>query len=541
MKSKTFFLCLTILAAVLASCSSIPEGSVLIKGSVKDNYGKPIEGAVVSDCVNCVKTNADGKYRIVSQKKKFVYVSTPGGYKSPCVDGHVEFYKNISGLDSLGSTIKVDFVLDKIEKDADNYKVIFVSDPQPRSKSKSYDKFAYHSLDICEDLIEDLKLYASTIDDDDYFTMTLGDLLHEDLSLYPLYYDALKRTGIPAYSMLGNHDHDRWNAENDEEASIPYESYFGPSYYSFNAGKLHYIVLDNIIMFPKRKEGRNYDYGLTEDQWTWLQNDLSFVDKSTTLIFAAHQPLFDMREGEFLIQDETLHMDDYTALLSQYAKVYCWAGHRHHTYNCIYDEPELANIEQHIGARSTGAFWINEWINEDGVPRGFIVMDVKSNDVSWIFHPGIYQKSEFIGKYKPDYKDRPWDFVDGVATMKSTGKVLDESYQMNVYAPGAYGDRKVYASIFMWDKKWDEPVLEINGEKRPMVMKMMYDKLGMDCHDFYYKNVEELIERSKGGGWYYEDYQNLWGCDVSDLPHGKGRVSVKDRFGNVFTSEEIQW
>lgn len=527
------------LALVAGACTPSGKGSFIIRGRVCDSDGKPIAGAVVSDCRSCVRTDSRGRYSMRSDSVAFVYVSTPSLYKAPTTGAHVDFYKDLTCQIPVRNTYRADFTLERMIGNPEEYTVLLLADPQPRARERGYDNIAFHSLDCFDDAVRDVAEYVAGLGDEYCFSMTLGDLVHEDMSLYPAYFDAMDRTGIPAYGMLGNHDHDRSQADDRTSAGV-FESLFGPTYYSFNVGRQHYIVLDNIIMYPQKPKGqRNYEYGLTDVEWEWLQNDLKFVDKSTTLIISAHQPLFDMKEGDFLLVDETVHMDDYTALLSQYDRVICWAGHRHHTYNCIYDEPALQHVEQHIMSRITGALWTNEWANLDGVPRGYGVMKVRGDSLSWIFHPIKYQTVEFLGQKRPEYKYRPWDYVDGVARMKSDGSVLDESYQMNVFAPGAYGDRSVYASIFMWDSKWQAPVLEVNGQLRPMEMKLMEDKAGAEILDFYKKYDKRLSGRDDYGR-NYETQQNVFRCDVSDLPHGKGTVKVADRFGNVFESD-VRW
>lgn len=536
---KHLFVPFFALAILVCSCTPSGKGTYIIKGRVCDSDGKPVAGAVVSDCRNCVQTDSRGRYAMRSDSVAFVYVSTPSGYKAPTTGVHVDFYKELSTQTPVKNTYRADFTLEKMTGNPEEYTVLLLADPQPRARERGYDNIAFHSLDCFNDAVRDVAEYAAGLGDEYCFSMTLGDLVHEDMSLYPAYFEAMGTTGIPAYGMLGNHDHDRSQADDRTSAGV-FESFFGPTYYSFNVGRQHYIVLDNIIMYPQKPKGqRNYDYGLTDKEWEWLQNDLKFVDKSTTVIISAHQPLFDMKEGDFLLVDETRHMDDYTALLSQYDRVLCWAGHRHHTYNCIYEEPALQHIEQHIMSRITGALWTNEWANLDGVPRGYGVMKVRGDSLSWIFHPIKYQTAEFLGQKKPEYKYRPWDYVDGVARMTSDGSILDESYQMNVFAPGAYGDKRVYASIFMWDSKWQTPVLEINGQHRPMEMKLLEDKAGTEILDFYKKYDKRLSSRDDYGR-NYETLQNVFSCDVSDLPHGEGCVKVTDRFGNEFSSK-VKW
>ncbi|MBQ2102713.1 MAG: hypothetical protein II479_04025 [Bacteroidales bacterium] len=85
-------------------------------------------------------------------------------------------------------------------------------------------------------------------------------------------------------------------------------------------------------------------------------------------------------------------------------------------------------------------------------------MDVVDGEISWRFHPTKYLKSEFHGTHgQPSYTYCDWNYAGTspkVAKMKDTGADLDESYQMHVFPPDAYGDGKLYVNVFLWDSRW---------------------------------------------------------------------------------------
>ena len=62
--------------------------------------------------------------------------------------------------------------------------------------------------------------------------------------------DAIAETEIPFFYVIGNHDLDL-NVRSNEHARITYKSYYGPTYYSFNRGDIHYVVLDDIFFIAK--------------------------------------------------------------------------------------------------------------------------------------------------------------------------------------------------------------------------------------------------------------------------------------------------
>jgi hypothetical protein len=98
----------------------------------------------------------------------------------------------------------------------------------------------------------------------------------------------------PRYHVLGNHDMDKCNKQTIME-------YLGMerSYYSFDCGDYHFVVLDPNYF---RVDGQYVDYelgnyfqhpdsvgNLTEEQLEWLRQDLAGTDKHTVLF--SHQSL----------------------------------------------------------------------------------------------------------------------------------------------------------------------------------------------------------------------------------------------------------
>ena len=99
--------------------------------------------------------------------------------------------------------------------------------------------------------------------------------------------------GYPAqmFCAMGNHDNDGATIHSDSvdwAASAPYRRIIGPRYYSFNIGKVHYVVLDNLIYVnsPKKnsKDGiagkRDYVRRVDSLQLDWLRRDLATVETS---------------------------------------------------------------------------------------------------------------------------------------------------------------------------------------------------------------------------------------------------------------------
>ena len=521
-------------------------GLVPCCGIVKDTNGKPISGAVVTNGEMCVQTDANGYYEmdINLEDTKFVYVSIPSGYKAKNnANGLPQFYYTVTSSDRKLGYCSANFTFEPISGDPNRYTLLIGADLQPRAKTTEYDRIAFHSLDVAEDFYRDIREKGASITDREVYGMILGDIVHENMSLFANYITGVKSLNFQMFNVIGNHDHD-YSASTDVEAARKFEEYFGPSYYSFNIGKLHYVVLDNIIMAVEngKVQKNGYAYGLTDREWAWLKNDLKYVDKSTTLMVASHCPMFKKDSASTEFQDQSEHGSDYANLLKQYSKVHAWAGHTHRSFFYNYSSSlfsSLKNIEVHTLARSTGELWTNEY-NAYGTPRGYTVVEVDGDDVSWYFKPTTYQQAKYIGNdYKtvgqPTYALRQWDYdSNGVGIMRSTGKTLDQAHQMSVWKDGDY----VYTNIYLWDSKWGTPTF--NGSKMSQLSRThsnAFDNAYMECREFY-----ETSSYLKDVADYLDDFNtpdrfNSIFRVKNTNSTGSGTVSVTDRFGNTYTAE----
>ena len=533
-----------------------PTGKITVKGLVYGGGSNTLAGVVISDGLLCVQTDENGYFEIDSDlsRTKFITASIPSGYSAPTDENGLPiFYHKVTDEERKEDMVVHTFNFTPIKNNPERYTLIVGADPQPRASGAGYDNIAYHSLDMCEDFYLDMKEKAATITDRNIYGMMLGDIVHEDMKLYTNYVAGLKTLGFPMFNVLGNHDND-YTAKNDTEGRRKYEEYLGPTYYSFNLGKQHYVVLDNLIMKIRSSDNslREYDQGLTDEVWQWLQNDLQYVDRSTTIMVAAHSPMFmgiNMAERSKYTQG---HRSDYAALLSKYAKVHAWAGHAHTTFNYVYPESSnLKNIEVHTVARSTGELWTNEYaIN--GTPRGYTVVEVDGDEISWYFKPTLYQRKGFTGQTdpQPEYKYRDYDFDEnGEAKMRKDGAKLTEAYQMKVYKPGQYhnsydemiagnaANKYVYVNVFLWDDKWEKP--KYNGTTMSKLgHKEAYCLATYEITNHYYSYGYKLA----GGNEYGPGNNNIHTIFriYEPNPKGNGTITVVDRFGNEY-SQTISW
>lgn len=541
-----------------------------IVGKVLGDNGAAIAGVVVSDGLNCVKTDASGSYALPADltKATYVFVSTPAEWAAPVASesGMPVFWKFLKDC-TIGTDSKyeINFTLKRIAN-PERYTVFIFADPQPRRNTTTSgsnvptDQYAYKSLDCCDDMYADMKELARTMTDRPVYGIALGDIVHQDLTLLADYKAGMKTTGIRTYNVIGNHDqgHTVCDVMQDDQAHKAFEAEMGPVNYSFNLGGMHYLVLDNMIAPPAGStdsEG-NIQYtddcatGLTDDIWKWVQNDLKHVPFSTPIMVCVHSPMFkglgnNGTTHAAVIKERTgQHIPDLKNLLSKYSKSYGWAGHTHSTFNYV-DKNDDKVTETHTLGRVTGALWSNEWQSSNGTPRGYLVFEYDNGDISWKFKPIFYQTGTYQKTSKPDYTYRDWDYVGGRAKMKGTGENLTDAYQMQLYAPGVYGDSYIYANIFMWDEKWGQPQLWIDNVPVGNMQRVtendkdkFFSYSNWELNKFYYK--------TRGLSVFKDGYENGMNNCASmfrayvNTEHGTGKVKVRDRFGNDYEST-ITW
>lgn len=545
----------------------LPPDGYNITGRVVDNSGNPLEGVVVSDGLQCVRTMLDGTFYMSSTiaNVKFVHISTPSGYKPEVVNGIPKFYKAKAGITPVAGVYDFGDFEVYPATNPNRFTLLISADPQPRKYSGwNNDRIAFRSLDVCEDLYDELADVSAGITGREVYGICLGDIVHEDMDLFNNYDTGLARLGYPTYNVIGNHDNDP-DAEDDDSGAAPFESHYGPRNYSFNIGGIHFVVIDNIMMSKdpdKDNKLIGQTDGLSDAIWTWLQNDLATIPTSAKLMVCSHSPMFKRTTGADRSggTHPAVYGVEYGNLIDDYAEVHAWAGHTHVGFNYNYPSSHRhKRVQVHTLARSTGELWTNEYL-ASGTPRGFTIVEVDNGNISWKFHPVTKQTAAFVGVSSgvcsagaPAYDRRDWNYNgSGVAVMKDGSGALTEDYQMHVYPRGSYGDNYVYANVFLWDDKWETPVWIPDGGD-PVEMTLLHDAERSyidDVNKIYDLANTEIKTHYKANVGFFKNDEHYPTSEVGEIctmfrapasaSPTSGTVSVRDRFGNVY-SRTVSW
>lgn len=280
------------------SAENVPDhDGMTVKGMVACN-GHGIAGAVVSDGTNVTKTDVNGCYWLPTDisKAEFVMLSTPRGYEVETYGAFLPrfFYpidKSATGVQ------RFDFDLNKTD-DQDNYVLVVVADEHvsgrvldvPKGSGNvvaPIDSLQYHDVFVPK-LAEYVKSFPAGTK---FYGLNLGDMTHSEYWFrnnadMDAYVRLSETVPFQMYHTIGNHDHCH-KYEDDYRAEAEYRRHFGPTYYSFNLGNVHYVVLDDMLYHG----GNRYDRIVTSEQIEWLKKDLAALDPTVRrLVVAAHVP-----------------------------------------------------------------------------------------------------------------------------------------------------------------------------------------------------------------------------------------------------------
>lgn len=490
----------------MATAVDAPKGDKTIFGRVTSTTGEPIANAVVSDGEFCVKTDAEGYYGIKSNLSyaRFVTISTPSGYK---FSFRKSVPQNFLRVPRHAKAVEANFVLEPREKSTDKYTVVMIGDPQ--IKGYNVDSAAYKLRNKIYPDIVALK-ESKAANEGEFFAINLGDLVFNDMAKMYDYVDVISDSNVPMFHAIGNHDYDQTTHQETKLGTIHFEEYLTPSYYSFNIGKTHYVIV-NDISFSRKNYKSKYKLGLEYWHYKWLERDLKFVPKDHTIVICGHAQLFRHFKKADADSKKNLSYARYSKLLSQYARVYSWSGHYHYNFGYEYADSQdaahapLKNISSICVARTCGGLHCNRDLYNDGTPNGYMVMEVDGENIEWYY--------------------------------KSIGH--DRNYQMHVYAPHRTGGELVKVNIWNWSKNhWSTPEWWENGVKvGDMTHKFEKDIAFVEDHNV--KGPHVLGGRDKSDKARPYNAHGMFHIKPSEGARS-GEVRVTDNFGKTYI-QKVEW
>jgi predicted MPP superfamily phosphohydrolase len=243
---------------------------------VRDAGERGLPNVAVSNQDTVVTTDASGAFRMSSSGTGVVFVSVPDGYRA---------VGNFWRATDVGTQQPLTFGLAAIPKRA-TLTFLHASDTHlsPASLART----------------ERLRAVVDSLHPD--FLIITGDLVRDALrvpeaeatSYYELFAREKALFHAPVFTVPGNHEN--FGIERDTShvsASHPlygrgmYHHYFGPDYYSFTRGGIHFVGLNTVDI-----DDQHY-YGHVDSlQLAWLERDLALIPPEMPVVTFDHIPFF---------------------------------------------------------------------------------------------------------------------------------------------------------------------------------------------------------------------------------------------------------
>ena len=495
--------------------------------------GKGVAGVVVSDGYEVVRTDADGVYQLPSKKAlKYVFMSVPSGYE-PAAEGVLpKIYAALTKDQNVAE--RADFVLSKVENQ-DNYKVFFLGDMHLADRTNDLTQFTAFT--------NDWNTYMDSHKNEKMYAITLGDMTW-DLYWYsnkyyklPNYVEDINKrvSDILIYHTMGNHDNDM-NAVGNWNAKIPYVDNVSPDYYSFNIGKVHYVVLDDIDCSAYKGGDRNYVKNLPQEQIDWLKKDLQYVDKSTPLIITMHaQVFYPNGTAKYKID----HSESSTKALFDAVKgykVHYVTGHTHTIFNALPSETASLGAsetyEHNAGSICASWWWSGNltagvYASLDGAPGGYSIWDINGTDFKWKYKATAKDENYQFRSY--DLNNVSFSYDDVPNLTDATAKLAFLPY---ITAYPATKNNEVLINIWNWASDWTLKVTDESGKELSWTKCTAYDPLHIKALSVKRFNSSSItsapsfVTENKMPHFFKVKADN---ADV-DLT-----ITVTDSFGTVYT------
>lgn len=509
-----------------------PSAGTTVFGLVSSEEG-PVANVVVSDGTEVTVTDDKGIYELKSAKKwGYVFISVPSGYEVAAEGVFPQFYQTLKGAADVVE--QKDFKLTKVDGQ-DRYKLFLLGDMHLANRTNDAAQFTQFTTD--------LNAYMAQHSGQKMYALTLGDMTW-DLYWYknnyalPQYRETINRQvkNLQIYHTMGNHDND-FMTTSDYDAAVKYVDCIGPTFYSFNIGQVHYVVMDNIDCCAyDGTDSRNYVKKLSNEQLKWLAKDLAYVDKSTPLIVAMHAQIYKPTSTGFAFDHDSANTEALLAALDGY-EVHFVTGHTHKVYNITPDDDVVKGRDIH--EHNSGAICASWWwsgnltpgvhVSIDGAPGGYAIWDIDGTDFAWLYKSTGWPE---------EYQFRSYDLnnvsfsMDDVPNIPSN-VLIQLAYKKYVNAYPENSDNEVLIKIWNWNSNWELSVVDERGKTLEYTPVWAYDPLHIAALSVPRFNNSGITSTPS---FVTESATNFFKVKADDADVDL-TITVKDEFGHTWTEE----
>ncbi|MBN1918826.1 MAG: calcineurin-like phosphoesterase family protein [Verrucomicrobia bacterium] len=471
---------------------------------VRDDGEKGLASMRVSNGREIALTDAAGTYSLPIGDDAIIFVIKPRGWMTPVNEVNLPRFFYIHkpagsprlkypGVEPTGPLPEsIDFPLVKREE-PDSFRIIVFGDTQ----TETLQQVGYLAHDVVEEVIGFQE--GAGADSAAVFGLLLGDIVDNELELMGPVNEVIAQIGLPFYGVIGNHDTNQ-DVSADTLSDEAFESIYGPVYYSFDYGPVHFLVLDTIYWTGKADDWPEpWRPGLGERQLQFIRNDLALVEDDRLVVLAMHVPIVQIRDEE----RAALYRN-----LAKHSRVVSFSAHTHiqeHAFLEGEDGWPTADSHHHINFGAVCGYWWYGATDELGIPHATMA-DGTPNGWSLI------------------------TFDDNAYSVRFKAARRPADYQMNVYAPeeiaaSEAADTEVLVNVFAGSSR---SLVKMRIDKGPWIdMRQKANRLDP---------AAEALDQVGG------DCPHLW---QAHLPAGPTpgthtiEVTTTDMFGQTYAGRRI--
>lgn len=509
-----------------------PDAGTTVYGIVS-SAGVGVENVVVSDGAEVTVTNEKGIYQLKSAKKwGYVFISVPSGYEVPSVGVLPQFHRALKN--SADVVERADFKLEKVDGQ-DSYKIFMLGDMHLANRTGDLGQFAQFTSDLTDYMTRHKgeKMYALTLGD-----MTWDRYWYSNSYYFPQYLNTVNSQikNLQIFHTMGNHDND-FQTRSDYDAAVKYVDQICPTYYSFNIGKVHYVVMDDIDCSSyDGSTSLNYVASLSAEQLDWLAKDLSYVAKTTPVVVAMHaQVFYPITSGFKIVQDpvNTLRLFD---ILDGYTVRFV-TGHTHKLFNVTPDAPIVDghNFREYNSGSVCASWW---WsgnltpgihIGTDGTPGGYGIWDVTGTDFQCLYKSTGWPEEYQFRSY--DLNNVHFSMADVPLMPSDISALVKNAYMQYVNAYPQNNDNEVLINIWNWNSDWTLSVVDEKRKTLPYTEVWAYDPLHIAALSVKRFNNAKLTQTPS---FITDKFTHFFKVKADDADTDLV-ITVKDEFGNEWT------
>ena len=383
----------TLAGPAIAAAPACAGGVVYedLNGNGRRDPAEPgVPGVRVSDGEALVTSDARGGWRLPASSGRSFFVIKPAGYEFAVgADGLPAFWRPAPGSPASGEGGDIgcgDFALRR-QAAPSTLRVLLFGDPQP----KSMQDVGYYERDIVAPLLAQPGGAGADLG------LSLGDIVNDDVSLYPAMKAVTARLRVPWLHVAGNHDLDP-GVMDDARSLQAFHAAFGPDTLAWEEPQAVFIALDDVVAQPGQRPA--YVGGLREEQFAFLRAYLPTVPRERLLVVAVHIPFFDAAAPGQAPTFRVADRERLFALLRDFPHVLLLSAHTHNQRHVFHDAAVgwhgAAPLHEYNVGAACGAFWsgvkdaagIPDARMSDGTPNGYATLEVgKGGAYTLAWHP----------------------------------------------------------------------------------------------------------------------------------------------------------